>query len=938
MFTWIPIHLEAAKRLAAFRQKQDELLSLIQRMHAAGLKALPVMDRDASGDEFPLREIDPFTFLSNFNRANTAANRRALWTFLKKEWDLTAALPDDFDGIPVMSPLKSWFIPFSFRRDASHVTDLWEFFGHALDCPIGGLDTKLMQRCLDHRGTAMTNLTMGMFWIRPDAWISTDGKNIAFAEHQKSPLVKPKNAAAYPAWLAAMKELAGGDAKQFSREAHLWATEKLGKPFDRLFGKTDPRPILDLFDEVIQSLRAAPGFREELMVVSLRKEPVLRINYGDWAIFAYEQRGSQCIQLLLPSDYPSEADWVGSGPFAKETPRGKFNLYWVNEARVLESSHPWEDFLSYLPEVVSAFAHHRSSQYLRWHSPEALEMIIDSDAREAHLKQGIKSSADSAESAGEELIQLGPRRWMAKVNGTVILEEGTHNNAQRAIQAFRKGLAPGSEEFKCYVEHYEKFDPETGSALAVKSAPGFRLPDFLADRNYWLIAPGEGASLWQECLRKGIISIGWDEIGDFRGKSRTDIAEALAGAFPAANPGSHASVSGMLHQFAQGMKPGDIVFAKKGQTQVMGWGIVKGACEFDPDRDEHFHYRVVEWQPAHVLAMPEGVQLPNKTLTPKVRPKDDEFLRILAENYHGIPGISELEIKEAPAMYDETMALAELFIEANQLQTISRRLKEKKNIILQGAPGVGKTFMARRLAHLMLGTRDDSTIEMVQFHQSYSYEDFVQGIKPCPESGNFMVKNGIFHRLCERAASDLKRPYFLIIDEINRGNLAKILGELMMLIEPDKRGHKLTLTYSGESFSVPPNLHLIGTMNTADRSLSMVDYALRRRFSFMTLEPGFHTDAFGAHLVRHGLLAEQIEVIRGLMAGLNDEIAKDVVNLGPGYVIGHSFFTPVCEVRDFTTWCRDIVDHEILPLLEEYWMDDQDTVALHRDKVKAFLS
>ena len=191
-----------------------------------------------------------------------------------------------------------------------------------------------------------------------------------------------------------------------------------------------------------------------------------------------------------------------------------------------------------------------------------------------------------------------------------------------------------------------------------------------------------------------------------------------------------------------------------------------------------------------------------------------------------------------------------LFLAEAQFDEMLAALKEKKNVVLQGAPGVGKTYVARRLAYALIESNDPQRIEMIQFHQSYSYEDFIQGFRPTPK-GHFDLKYGIFHQFCRRAQREEAqgKPYVFIIDEINRGNLSKIFGELMMLIEPDKRGkeHAIPLAYSqdaDEKFYIPENLHLIGMMNTADRSLAMVDYALRRRFRFITLRPEFSSEAF----------------------------------------------------------------------------------------------
>ena len=265
--------------------------------------------------------------------------------------------------------------------------------------------------------------------------------------------------------------------------------------------------------------------------------------------------------------------------------------------------------------------------------------------------------------------------------------------------------------------------------------------------------------------------------------------------------------------------------------------------------------------------------------------------------------------------YTKSDFLDEVYMTEKRYENLVAVLRNKKNIILQGAPGVGKTFAARRLAWSMMGEKDDSRIEFVQFHQNYSYEDFMMGYKPVEDG--FELKYGIFYRFCQKAANQPDKDYFFIIDEINRGNMSKIFGELLMLIERDYRGTKATLAYNGLSFSVPKNLYIIGMMNTADRSLAMIDYALRRRFSFFEVEPGFDSEGFIHY--QNSLNNEMLNELVNKVKDLNREISLDK-SLGKGFCIGHSYF---CG-RDVCTeeWLHSIVDYDILPMLSEYWFDD----------------
>lgn len=311
------------------------------------------------------------------------------------------------------------------------------------------------------------------------------------------------------------------------------------------------------------------------------------------------------------------------------------------------------------------------------------------------------------------------------------------------------------------------------------------------------------------------------------------------------------------------------------------------------------------------------------------------FFKLKEDEYNIIMDIiredNPVRAEQKNDIYDEESFLNDVFMDKSQYARLKSLLLTKKNVILQGAPGVGKTFAAKRLAYSILGEVDKSHVEFVQFHQSYTYEDFIMGFRP-NEEGGFYLKRGIFYNFCKKAKADPDSKYFFIIDEINRGNLSKIFGELLMLIENDYRGESIKLAYSDELFDVPRNLYIIGMMNTADRSLAMIDYALRRRFSFFDMIPAFQTEGFKAYQKK--LDNKQFDNIIDGIVKLNEVISKDD-SLGQGFCIGHSYFCNQKEVN--IEWLQNVIDYDILPMLKEYWFDDIKQYEQQSNILKALL-
>ena len=433
---------------------------------------------------------------------------------------------------------------------------------------------------------------------------------------------------------------------------------------------------------------------------------------------------------------------------------------------------------------------------------------------------------------------------------------------------------------------------------------------------YWTYSPGENGSAWDYCYDNNKMVIGWDNIGDLSNYSTKDeIGDAIKQSYSQENPFNSIAC---VDDFINTLKTGDIVIAKIGQTKLLGYGeVIDNEYSRDESREQYRNTRNVKWLKKGEWDIPQDLRVAQKTLTNITSFGD--FAQKLIRIMDGENMVNE-EVENNS--YTKNDFLNEVYIDSDKYDSIISILDKKKNIILEGAPGVGKTFMAKRLAFSILGKKQKENLCLIQFHQSYSYEDFIEGYRPTEDG--FSLEKGIFYKFCKKASENPSEKFYMIIDEINRGNLSKIFGELLMLIEADKRGEELELAYSEEKFSVPSNLFIIGLMNTADRSLALIDYALRRRFSFIRIEPAFDNEKFIRDF--NNKFDKDYTAIIEIIKKINDSIENDK-SLGAGFKIGHSYFCP--DIKDRKGNKKDIEDiirYEIIPLLEEYWYDDEDSI------------
>ena len=581
------------------------------------------------------------------------------------------------------------------------------------------------------------------------------------------------------------------------------------------------------------------------------------------------------------------------------------------------------------------------------------------------------------------------------------------------------------------------------------------------DAKCWMYSPGDNARKWNECVKEGIMCIGWEEMGSLvEYESRDAMRDQMKLLY--GQEGSYMNDSLATWEFVNEIQVGDTVYAKRGRTHIVGRGIVESDYIFDDSREEYKSVRKVRWtevgdwdtqefQAMKTLteigryadyvkrlsilvtggAVPEeqcnywwlcaspavwsmtdwpigeeqvytlytengtkrrifhnftDAKAGDKVICYETTPtkqiialaivsKENDGQSIWFEKVESLanpipfsvvkenPDLANLEFMQngrgsffkvtkeeygilmdtiretnkgashetAFEKYEREDFLDDVYMSEKDLTNLENLLKNKKNIILQGAPGVGKTFCARRLAFEMMGEKDESRVSLIQFHQNYSYEDFILGYKPV--GSDFELQRGIFYKFCISAANNPDKPYFFIIDEINRGNLSKIFGELLMLIEKDYRGEKLTLAYKDEKFSVPKNLYIIGMMNTADRSLAMIDYALRRRFSFYDMRPGFDSEGFQKY--QAALANEHFDRLIEKVKELNKAIAADE-SLGEGFELGHSYFCGQKTVTD--DWLHQVINYDLVPMLQEYWFDNRKEVEKWKNALNAIFN
>lgn len=653
----------------------------------------------------------------------------------------------------------------------------------------------------------------------------------------------------------------------------------------------------------------------------------------------------------------------------------------------------------------------------------------------------------------DKLVNFG----IASFNGKFV----PYKDYEAIMDRLDKKMASGEIECSNYAEFSHMAYTQSGGKYKVGTNSSN------SAKTYWTFSPGEQASKWDFCINEGVMCMGWDKLGDYSlYPSLEETNQAIKRLY--STEGSAKNDTLAVWQFANEIKEGDVVFAKKGRNTIIGRGVVESDYMYDDHLPNYKHIRKVKWtnvgewktddmhamktltnvtrykdyvdrlnalidgnKPSvhkdstdkqywwltgspkywspsndwevgddidytlynekgnkrrvfkHFMAAKPGdlviayestpvlqivaigrvvsetdgevlyirkredllspvpySEILNNSILKKSEPvmnrcqgslfqltqdEYEEIMRLIRKD-NPEPIVDDEEQTEEYTSYTDEDFLNDVYVNKLQLQKLKTLLSRKKNVILQGAPGVGKTYAAKRLAYAIIGRKDEERVKNIQFHQNYSYEDFVMGYKPNAEKG-FSLVNGIFYDICQQARLHHEEPYFLIIDEINRGNMSKIFGELLQLIEADYRETPIQLAYNKQRFSVPKNLYIIGMMNTADRSLAMIDYALRRRFSFFEMKPAFEDSGFKEYIEK--MHDPHLNNLTKALIELNKVIADDD-SLGTGFCIGHSY---LCDLEgDYDL--ESIVEYDIIPMLREYWFDNDEKFKQQAEKLR----
>lgn len=886
-FTWIPFYKELARKLLSYRDRQDELIMVLKEMKDKGVPVISLLDKAEKAKPTPLAAIDPFTFFAAFNRKATEQNRRAVLAAIKDRFKVTADVPDDFNGIPIMHPMKSWFFRWEYERKAADIPALWAFAEAIVTRAPEDVPADLFNQCLDVASVTVTNLTMGMFWMCPDTYLALDKRNRALLD-ERGVAHKVKDWASYRQFMNETKQLVPETPYAFSQTAFAGGTETRYWVF-----QANPK-----YYDVVGALR--DGALKTWEVNQHKKD----IHPGDKVIIWVGGESAGCYALAaVSSEVQSMEEDAQEAPYRKGSPKGA-------AARVTL-------------QIDTSL----------WNSPISKAAVAGHSAFSDFPagRQGTNLTASKVHYDGFlELVGGKPpmRYWKVshgKADFTAeqrktYLEQHTlhvHRNTKKGQGAqFSGNMKEGDLFYLCHGNDggIRVFGRIAGPAVPSPHGEGWlqRKYEVLFDGaepgvKYTGVKKGWAPNYNSTCMNVPEKELSLFEsaiLNPFFGKHLIDIPANGGSVRPATLPSRNIILYG---------PPGT------GKTymlrnEYMGRFTERAAAISKEDFAAELVADLAWWQVITMVMLDlktsrvSGI-LEHPLMQARIRrannrtPRAAVWAHLQMHTKTDCPEVKYAKRYE-PLLFSK---------DATSVWSID------ENLATEEAPDLVDTlqrYLGYRPSHGAVIKRYDFTT----FHQSYSYEDFVEGIKPVmseevAETLAYEVKPGIFKAMVRRALADPNHDYALLIDEISRGNVANIFGELITLIEDDKRAGapnemRARLPYSRDEFVVPKNLYIIGAMNTADRSVEALDTALRRRFTFVAIPPQ------PEHIQQPANLSVDLRKLLGI---INARIEK---LLDKDHCIGHSYFMGIAASGDPEAELRHVFATKILPLMEEYFYGD----------------
>jgi len=815
-YDWIEIYQEFANKLLEYKNNRMELIVILQNIYSELNLKYPLIDGNEIG-----KDVCPFSVMGIFNRQISEDNRINILSKIKEKFNLTANVPTNFSGIPILNNRKSMFYHFTPYRKDEDIPNLWNLFEIAIRYADNQSEDNYYEFCkiynkVIEQPLVKWNITMGLFWIRPYKYLNLDTKNREYLKNTMNEFKSIRN---------------------------------------------------------ISKLNNVPNAEEYLKIIK------------------------ECKRIF-----------------------------------VIDNS----EFKNFVEFSENAYLTNKKSKasFLRWFKPllEALKELGGSATPSEVRRKIIEDEELTEDDISEVRGKTGVNKFaneIAFARNYLVYEELIDGNERGIWKITEKG-----RNIEMTDEEASRIFSKWVAKLKDKRDSSSR------NMNFWLV----GAS-WdsledqtQRFIEEGIWQNGYDDkyinivnkmqVGD---KIAIKSSYTKSKDIPFENNGETVSVMKIkvTGTIIENLNDGKNIKVDWDEPEEREWYMFTGRNTIwnitpKDDKDDWMKEELIKFVfDGQEQDYQKFINDPywNDRYSITVEDEDDEYIPYTKEDF-----------------------LKEVFMDNEQYNVIKNTLIRKKNIILQGVPGVGKTFCAKKLMYSIMGKKDDTKIRTVQFHQSYSYEDFIQGFRPNSD-GKFELRNGIFYDFVTEARSEYEQAekenrkaaeYCIIIDEINRGNLSKVFGELMMLIEADKRKKEwgIKLTYSpNEEFYIPKNLYIIGTMNTADRSLTMIDYALRRRFSFITLEPAFENKRLEEYLIdTEGIDEEYAINITKMYISLNNFIKDTLKN--SNFVIGHSYFINQLDRDNIKKSYNEIVEYDIKPLLQEYFFGEEERIDEALNKIR----